>query len=329
MAEVYGYFNGLEYDEKFPMMRVASLIPTGVYNDSLHVSAGTGLTVYVAAGKAWVNGYFYFDPDAKQITIDIADADNTRKDIIVLRLDTVNRLMEIAYKKGNPSVYPTPPTLQRNNDLYELQLAEILVPAGSASISAATITDTRSDSGLCGITAGFQGLDVAGLTAQAQAKFDTWFANLQNQLDSNQAGNLQNQIDEKQPQTAARSAMVKADAVGKLIAAAEDTDYFAPHSTTVAIGSGWGSTLYLSRIGKIVVCVWVSTSNPYIDTVWTTMPATIPAGYRPVTNFEQLRPLYDRTGDFMFGSDGSIKVYSKTAGTIPFFTPGAFCWVTA
>lgn len=195
MAEVYGYFNGLEYDEKFPMMRVASLIPTGVYNDSLHVSAGTGLTVYVAAGKAWVNGYFYSSDATRQITIDIADADNTRKDIIVLRLDTVNRRMEVAYKKGNPSVYPTPPTLQRNNDVYELQLAEILVPAGSASISAATITDTRSDSGLCGITAGFQGLDVDVLTEQVQAQFDTWFANLKNQLDSNQAGNLQNQID--------------------------------------------------------------------------------------------------------------------------------------
>lgn len=195
MAEVYGYFNGLEYDEKFPMMRVASLIPTGVYNDSLHVSAGTGLTVYVAAGKAWVDGYFYFDPDAKQITIDIADAEYSRKDIIVLRLGIGNPRMSVAYKKGNPSVYPTPPTLQRNNDQYELQLAEVLVPAGSTSIGAATITDTRSDSGLCGITAGFQGLDVAGLTAQAQAKFDTWFSNLKNQLDTNQAGNLQNQID--------------------------------------------------------------------------------------------------------------------------------------
>lgn len=133
----------------------------------------------------------------------------------------------------------------------------------------------------------------------------------------------------KQSQTAARSAMVKADATGKLIAATEDTDYFAPHSTTVAIGSGYGSTLYLSRIGKIVVCVWVSTSNPYLDTVWTALPATIPVGYRPIVSFETLKPLFDRNCDFMFAADGTIKIAAKTAGQISSFTPGEFCWVTA
>lgn len=195
MAEIYGFFNGLEYDEKFPMILVASLIPTGVYNDSLHVSAGTGLNVSVAAGKAWVNGYFYFSDASQQIATNIADAENPRKDVIVLRLDKVTPWMGVSYKAGTPSINPVPPALQRDSDVYELQLAEILFPAGSSSISAATITDTRSDADLCGITAGFQGLDVEGLTEQAQAQFNEWFDSMKNQLSTDAAGNLQIQVD--------------------------------------------------------------------------------------------------------------------------------------
>lgn len=232
MAEVYGYFNGLEYDEKFPMMRVASLIPTGVYNDSLHVSAGTGLNVSVAAGKAWVNGYFYSSDASQQIATNIADAENSRKDVIVLRLDKVNRRMGVSYKAGTPSINPVPPALQRDSDVYELQLAEILFPAGSSSISAATITDTRSYADLCGITAGFQGLDVEGLTEQAQAKFDEWFANLKNQLSTDAAGNLQIQVDNK----------VSLDGYAAL---ASGTDLNSVLSTGM-YGGGWSGTSFIN-----------------------------------------------------------------------------------
>lgn len=50
MAEYYGYFNGVEYDEEFVALVNSILVQNGVFGNGLIVSAGSGMTVNVAQG---------------------------------------------------------------------------------------------------------------------------------------------------------------------------------------------------------------------------------------------------------------------------------------
>ncbi|MEQ7060867.1 pyocin knob domain-containing protein, partial [Lactococcus petauri] len=89
----------------------------------------------------------------------------------------------------------------RNDILFELQLATISVKMNATQITNADITDMRSDSTVCGWSTPFDNINVDGIVdqytsifEQADSDFKSWFQNLKNQLDDNQAANLQNQI---------------------------------------------------------------------------------------------------------------------------------------
>jgi len=58
------------------------------------------------------------------------------------------------YKTGVASANPINPTLVRNDDVHELQLAEIFVRSGVQSITQADILDTRLNNAVCGIVTG-------------------------------------------------------------------------------------------------------------------------------------------------------------------------------
>ena len=58
---------------------------------------------------------------------------------------------------GTPSNTPVAPTLTRTRGIYELQLATILIPAGTTQITTGNITDTRADISVCGFIKGLFG----------------------------------------------------------------------------------------------------------------------------------------------------------------------------
>lgn len=63
-----------------------------------------------------------------------------------------------------------PPDILQNHNQYELGLCTISVPAGSAAISAADVTDTRADEDVCGVMRdGVTGIPTAQLIAQWRA----------------------------------------------------------------------------------------------------------------------------------------------------------------
>jgi hypothetical protein len=124
---------------------------TGVIEDYLNELAvtadGSGMTVSVATGGAWVEG-FYFDSDAAEaLTIAAADASNERIDRIVVRLDRVANTVALAVLQGTAAASPTAPALTQTDSLYELGLATVSVDAAVGVIAADQVTDTRSYSG--------------------------------------------------------------------------------------------------------------------------------------------------------------------------------------
>ena len=98
--------------------------------------------------------------------------------------------------EGNPSSSVIAPTPTRTNNIYDLVIAQITIPAGTTNITNSMIKDTRFDEILCGNVVGaVKQIETKEIFNQYQAAFENWFQNLKNQLDENQASNLQNQID--------------------------------------------------------------------------------------------------------------------------------------
>lgn len=118
--------------------------------------------------------------------------------------------------KGEYASTAVAPSLTRNAEVYELELCEISIPAGTTKITQSLITDKRLDKNLCGIVHGVvDQIDTTTLLKQMEdwfarfqesargdlndleAEFDTWFQTIQGKLSEDIAGSLQLQIDTK------------------------------------------------------------------------------------------------------------------------------------
>jgi hypothetical protein len=124
-----------------------AFLATGVIDDQLNelaVSAdGSALQVSVATGEAWVEGFFYRSDAVKTIDIATADPTNPRIDTIVVRLDRVADAVTTEVVEGIPAADPAAPTLSQTDDLYELAIADVAVPAASGVIRLEDVTDRR------------------------------------------------------------------------------------------------------------------------------------------------------------------------------------------
>ena len=208
MAEHYSFFDaqGVEgsYDRTYSSADVAayfaSFIGNGVYAspaNQLKVSPANGkMAVNVAVGKAWINGYFYeLSDSAKELTIATGDANNPRIDKVVCSLNLSNRLIELKVIQGAASANPQPPAHSREDEVFDLVLAEVAVAAGAVELSDEDITDKRPDNAVCGFVTGVvEQIDTTGLFSQYDAEFNSWFEGIQGILDEDTAGNLANQI---------------------------------------------------------------------------------------------------------------------------------------
>lgn len=195
---------GDKYDRVYSAERFAeyfaSFIANGVFPDpatNLQVvaNAPSDMTVRVKSGLGWINGYYCNNDEDYLLTISPANGTLPRIDAVVLRWSRSNRSISLEVKTGVATSSPSAPPLERSADNYELMLASIRVVAGTTSIAQASITDKRPDSTVCGWVKGVvDQIDTAGLFAQYNDAFQTWFANLQSQLSGDVAANLQSQI---------------------------------------------------------------------------------------------------------------------------------------
>lgn len=230
--EKCSFFNSINGDRRYKAEEWAdyfsSFIGNGVFgyaSDNLLVSAVSGMTIAIGAGKAWINGYFYHNTEALTTALATADGVLNRIDRVVLRWSLAARSIAVAVKQGVAASTPVAPTMQRDADVYEMALADVLVGKGVLLILQSNITDQRLNSTLCGLvtqtiiafdtshyadqinsllaeTEQRVNADILALSEQLntqldenQAAFDAWFARLQATLDGNVAGNLFDKID--------------------------------------------------------------------------------------------------------------------------------------
>ena len=166
MAETSGFFNAEKlsngnYDRVYLAANFASyfasFISNGVFGGkmgALQVVLNTGnFGVNVQSGQGFINGYWYQSDTAVAFAL-VPSNPQPRIDSIVLRLDFITRSIKLAMLTGTPSASPNAPILTRNENTWELRLANINIPANATSIMPQNIIDTRLDTNHCGFVHG-------------------------------------------------------------------------------------------------------------------------------------------------------------------------------
>lgn len=191
MAERSGFFNAVYsngvYDRKYNANdysdNLAVVISNGVLRsdgDDLRVTAN-GMVVSVAAGRAWINGKFYFNDAPLSFAAATAPAGGSRWDRVVLRLNTEVGVRSIAlqYVQGTAASTPTKPAPVRSGGIYDLVLADVYVGTNATSVA---VTDTRADVNLCGWVYSTSG--DKSFFASLDNSFAAWFAEKRDTLAS-------------------------------------------------------------------------------------------------------------------------------------------------
>lgn len=178
IAKEYGYFfNSNNSDRTYNADSfeewLRPFFVSGVFAGGLQVQAQSepDMTVKVSSGYANLFGKPAYWPDENIMQLQTASGVYSRIDTIVLRRDNTNRIISIEVVTGVASASPQPTAPTRTADVYELVLAQILVGVGVTEITAAKITDTRTDPNLCGyVTATVEEMDFN----QFKEQFEGW-----------------------------------------------------------------------------------------------------------------------------------------------------------
>lgn len=186
-----GFFNSLVvegvHDRKYNANdysdNLAVVISNGVLrsaNDDLRVTA-SGMIATVAAGRAWINGHYYYNDTPLSFAAATAPTGGTRYDRILLRLNTdiSARSIELVYRQGTAANNPVKPAPVREGNIYELVLADIFIGTNATSL---VVTDTRADNALCGWVYSTSG-DQSFLKS-LDNQFLNWFTEKKNTLAS-------------------------------------------------------------------------------------------------------------------------------------------------
>jgi hypothetical protein len=100
---------------------------------------GTG-TVTVAAGRAFVNGFFYQNDATKSLSVPANAGGAARVDLVVLRADQAANSVTAVYKSGGTTA---PVLTQDETGVWEIPLAQCTVAGGSSVVTAANVLDRR------------------------------------------------------------------------------------------------------------------------------------------------------------------------------------------
>ena len=214
MSVTFGFYNALNHDRKYDAIQVSSIFD-GIINDGIYESIGTAMIVKatsymvinIGIGRAWFNHTWTYNDSILPLTVQPSELVLNRIDTVILEVDSTRtvRTNNIKIIEGTPAATPVAITLVNNENVHQYPLARIYVKANATVITQADITNTVGTSECPFVTGIISTLSTDNLIQQWESSyeqwlseqttsFNTWFAGLKNELDSNQAANLLNQI---------------------------------------------------------------------------------------------------------------------------------------
>lgn len=188
MAEQYhGFWDGgalygqVEFNRYFDRIYESGVSVRADGSMEYEVKKASATTLTVAGDSfAIIKGFYRYTPADMTINVPAGN----RKDRVVIKMDKTRRMVyEPQLKQGTAS---TPPALQRDNNVWEISLAQITVNTSGI----VSITNERTDKTLCGairpknlseFNDWMEGLKQLANTLlnDIQVRFDTWFEGAQ------------------------------------------------------------------------------------------------------------------------------------------------------
>ena len=237
-----GFFNAINEDRAYsaddmnrPYRRLISngifATPKGTASDDLQVlAADNGMNIIVSKGDAIIGDKWFENPSDLTITVSQNSEVLTRIDSIIAQVDRTQagRAGSIVYRQGSASSNPVHPTINEDEDIFEMRIADIRISPTCVKVTQDLITDCRGSDECPWITSLIYQVDTSTLYAQWQAayqkyyddqeaehdeyfeefkstmasffaqeeqSFETWFNQMKDQLSEDAAGNLQLEID--------------------------------------------------------------------------------------------------------------------------------------
>ena len=145
-----------EYEAKVFRKYFRMFLSNGVYygdyknykENSMKVSLDGGMNIKVAPGAGLIEGADFENTEERIITLERPASGNRVDRIVVQMNDSLDtRQTKLIIKQGTGT---TPATLQRNENIYEICIAEVIVKS-TTNITTEDITDKRTDNDVCGI----------------------------------------------------------------------------------------------------------------------------------------------------------------------------------
>lgn len=142
----------------------AKFLSNGIYfgeyknygDNSMKVTADGGLNIRVAKGAGIIEGADFENEEEKVFILE-RPTSGERKDRVVVKLDKTlaTRETQLYIKQGNGT---TVATLQRDENIYEICIAEVTVKS-TTNITANDVIDKRMDNNLCGVVTSLISID--------------------------------------------------------------------------------------------------------------------------------------------------------------------------
>ena len=143
MAVTYGFYNSINKDRAYNAVQISQMfdgiINDGIYDqfeDHLEVREGTGMSVIVKPGRAWLNHTWTYNDSDLVLSVEGSDFQAMRIDAVVLKIDQTDsaRTNTIYVHKGDVSDHPKRPTFENTDAIFYYPLAFIFVDAQATEI---------------------------------------------------------------------------------------------------------------------------------------------------------------------------------------------------
>lgn len=122
----------------------ASGVLRGLAESFAVVGDSSGMQVKVRSGECWIEGHWGECTATKTMALAAAHTSLTRYDLVVVRLDSADNVIELDTVPGTPSASPTIPSPSQSSSLaHEIPLAYVTVTGGVTTITASDVTDYR------------------------------------------------------------------------------------------------------------------------------------------------------------------------------------------
>lgn len=212
MAETSGFFQGMwddslmnptteeytgwwdrAYVSKQFMDYFSLFVGNGVFvspTNQLQVVPGSGRTVIVSTGWAFINGAWYNNDSELLVEIPANNNSTNRVDSIRVRYSASERKISTIVITGETGVV-------RGDTIYDLEIAQIITTPGFTTVTSVNISDMRPDENVCGFVKGLlEVVSTNDLFNQFQAIFEEWFDTVKNQVTGDLAIKLQLEFEE-------------------------------------------------------------------------------------------------------------------------------------